>query len=267
MGGIMKNIFIILFSFLVIGCTYKKKENFSFMKLYYESELCQMDEHEKNYRAFYNSIVRYEWEIDNVKTFLEKGFDPNYCKGECYWYDSNPLLCVAKSHYTTFFRKIKREIIPDPTPDVVLLNLLVEFGANINYYPYVWIIVGDTISKQGKNESDEEFQSFISDENRKLKAFLDRGADVNAKANPENFIFNRENATLSYEDFCNQCKSDEATTPLYEAIKKGSKWESQVDLLLQYGAILDDSCIKAAELSGDEKMILKIQELMKSKSR
>ena len=44
-------------------------------------------------------------------------------------------------------------------------------------------------------------------------------------------------------------------------------WESQVDLLLQYGAILDDSCIKAAELSGDEKMILKIQELMKSKSR
>ena len=56
-------------------------------------------------------------------------------------------------------------------------------------------------------------------------------------------------------------KSKKATTPLYEAIKKGIRWESQVDLLLQYGATLDESCLKAARLSGDEEMIKKIEEL------
>ena len=261
----MNKIFIIVFSLFLIGCTNKRKE--SFMNLFYETEWNQMNEKEKNYRQFFNSIVRYEWEMDNVKKFLEEGFDPNYCKGECYWYDSNPLLCVANSSYSVYPRKKINEIIPDPTPDVVLLDLLLKYDADIYRYPYVWIIVGAHYFPQGKNESDEEYLSYINDKNRLLKAFLERGADANAKANPENFIFNRENASLSYEEFCNQCKSDEATTPLYEAIKKGSMWESQVDLLLQYGAIPDDSCIKAAELSGDEKMILKIQELMKSKSR
>ena len=45
---------------------------------------------------------------------------------------------------------------------------------------------------------------------------------------------------------------------------KGSAWESQVDLLLEYGATLDESCLEAARLSGDKAMIEKVERLMKS---
>ena len=42
-------------------------------------------------------------------------------------------------------------------------------------------------------------------------------------------------------------------------------WESQVDLLLEYGAKLDKSCLKAARLSRDEGMIKKIEQLYMDK--
>ena len=56
--------------------------------------------------------------------------------------------------------------------------------------------------------------------------------------------------------------SPDSTSPIYEAIKKGMVWESQVDLLLEYGAILDESCLDAAKLSGDEAMIKKVKTLL-----
>ena len=57
-------------------------------------------------------------------------------------------------------------------------------------------------------------------------------------------------------------KSKKATTPLYEAIKKGMRWESQVDLLIEYGALVDKSCLEAAKLSGDDQMIKKIERII-----
>ena len=39
------------------------------------------------------------------------------------------------------------------------------------------------------------------------------------------------------------------------------RWESEIDLLLKYGAIIDESCLEAAKLSGEEAMIEKIQKL------
>ena len=43
------------------------------------------------------------------------------------------------------------------------------------------------------------------------------------------------------------------------------QWESQVDLLLKYGAQLDESCKKAAQESGDTAMIEKINKLAEEK--
>ena len=43
------------------------------------------------------------------------------------------------------------------------------------------------------------------------------------------------------------------------------QWESQVDLLLEYGAQLDESCKKAAQESGDTAMIEKINKLTDKK--
>jgi len=44
---------------------------------------------------------------------------------------------------------------------------------------------------------------------------------------------------------------NKGSTPLYEVIKKGMRWESEIDLLLKYGAIIDESCLEAAKLSGE----------------
>ena len=67
---------------------------------------------------------------------------------------------------------------------------------------------------------------------------------------------------MTGEEAMQYFSSAEATTPLYEAIKKGIEWESQVNLLLEYGAKLDDSCLIAAKLSGDEAMVKKIEKFL-----
>ena len=50
------------------------------------------------------------------------------------------------------------------------------------------------------------------------------------------------------------------TRPINEAIKKGMRWENQVDLLLQY-TTLDKDSLKAAKQSKDKAMIEKITRL------
>jgi hypothetical protein len=52
------------------------------------------------------------------------------------------------------------------------------------------------------------------------------------------------------------------TRPVNEAIKKGMRWESQVDLLLQY-TTLDKDSLKAARQSKDKAMVQKIKKLWK----
>ncbi|MBP5442595.1 MAG: hypothetical protein J6Y60_05085 [Treponema sp.] len=102
---------------------------------------------------------------------------------------------------------------------------------------------------------------YIEGSNKILKEFLEKGADPNAKGNHRAFDWQTYDDNLSYEAFQKMCKDPDATSPLYEAIKKGIKWESQVDLLLEYGAILDESCLEAAKLSGDKEMMEKINSL------
>jgi len=88
---------------------------------------------------------------------------------------------------------------------------------------------------------------------------------VNRKGSPIPFEFEKAE-TITEEEIKACFNSPEATTPIYEAIKKGIAWESQVDLLLKYGARLDISCLKAAEESGDPVMIKKIKALLDKKT-
>ena len=216
-------------------------------------------------RNFYHAITWYESRLDNVKECLENGCDPNYCYGECGWVESNPLMYLSQGTYTTYYRIIDGDDIPNPTPDVQLLLLLLEKGANIHYYPYIYAIVHR--NNNTKNKVGDLLYSYIADCNRILKAFLDNGADVNKKGHPYPFSYEYSYESLkllpedAYEDVYKYFNSPEATTPLYEAIKKGIVWESQVDLLLEYGATLDESCLEAARLSGDEAMVEKINKL------
>ena len=112
-----------------------------------------------------------------------------------------------------------------------------------------------------RKRSNKEELLDIEGSNKILKEFLEKGADPNAKGNHRAFDWQTYDDNLSYEAFQKMCKEPDTTSPLYEAIKKGIKWESQVDLLLEYGAILDESCLEAAKLSGDKEMMEKINSL------
>lgn len=205
-----------------------------------------------------------------VQDYLDAGCNPNYCMMlRDSWNCRNPLMIFnTSSIYVTYDEK-------NPTyPDVKVFNELVRAGADINKYPYVWAAVYchddysiDNFKKDFKEGriSEETLNHNIlcelNDYNRVLKLFLDAGAEVNRKGSPLPFDFEKS-ATLSENEVQNYFNSPDATTPIYEAIKKGSLWESQVDLLLEYGATVDKSCLEAAKLSGDEKMIEKVKNLL-----
>ncbi len=230
------------------------------------------NEQRKQARAFYNAIVRYEWEPEKVKEMLAAGADPNYCYGECGWVQNNPLMLLSEMSFSSYYFKEKHGYIPDITPDVALLNELLSYGADIDKYPYVWAIVyrngngyiKDLEKQEIKDVAKVKIESTIADTDRILRAFLEKGADVNKRGDP--YPFSGDSPDNMSDEVLNMY-FNKGSTPLYEAIKKGMQWESQVDLLLKYGAIIDESCLEAAKLSEEEAMIEKIQKLFDGKQK
>ena len=206
----------------------------------------------------------------SIQEYLDAGCNPDYCLNLIEgWQFNNPLMLFnTAAMYTTYDKDVLSY------PDIKVFNQLISAGADINKYPYVWAAVF-CHDNYGINKTKSEFQKGyiteeemrdeiscdIADANRVLKLFLDAGADINRKGSYVPFEKGiREKITE--EEIQKYFSSTEATTPLYEAIKKGMLWESQVDLLLEYGAILDESCLEAARLSGDEAMLQKITALI-----
>ena len=220
----------------------------------------------KQARAFYNAIVRYEWEPEKVKEMLAAGADPNYCYGECGWVQNNPLMLLSEMSFSSYYFKEKYDYVPDITPDVALLDDLLSYGADIHKYPYVWAIVyrngngyiRDLEKQETKDVAKVKIESTIADTDRILRAFLEKGADVNKRGDP--YPFSGDSPDNMSDEVLNMY-FNKGSTPLYEAIKKGMRWESEIDLLLKYGAIIDESCLEAAKLSGEEAMVEKIQKL------
>lgn len=206
---------------------------------------------------------------NDVKDYLAAGLDPDYClKMYDGWQFRNPLMLFCSDFLLLSYYE-KDYILPNY--DVEVFNQLINAGADINKYPYIWANVylhnDDMIRifKRDHENSENDVETFIpcyiSDCNRSLKMFLEAGADVNRKGSPVPFEKNicEKISEAKIQEYFN---SPDSTSPIYEAIKKGMVWESQVDLLLEYGAILDESCLDAAKLSGDEAMIKKIKSLL-----
>ena len=219
-----------------------------------------------------------DWlDCECATVILESGVDPDSCEGRFGWIDSNPLMILADSRYDVFARLITGDTIPSPTPDLRMFDLLLLHDADVNKRPYVWYIVTRTksddveslwqsrlgSSEKGKplvdaSEKDEFWKSSVEDENRLLRAFLKAGANPDMLGHPYPFSLDAERAGITDK----QAKEyfAKGTRAINEAIEKGMAWESQVDLLLQYTK-LDEESLNAAQRSGDPQMIKKIQKL------
>jgi hypothetical protein len=208
----------------------------------------------------------------------QPNFDPDRCLGVSGWNSTNPLNVLMKTFYDIYARRyFLNEITPIPVPDIAVFNALVEGGADINKFPYIWLRVynwgtseTDRIQKktttqfEGKfnatqEEADEEIGYFIEDASRLIRALLEAGADPDKLGH--SYPFGRQ---VAEKDYFSDEEANEyfarGTRPINEAIKKGIVWESQVDLLLHYTK-LDEASLEAAQESGDPAMIEKINKL------
>jgi hypothetical protein len=244
----MKKIILFIFLLTILGCFGFNKNN-------------------AMQKRFYSQIKGLQ--VNEVRKLLEQGADPNKCTGEFGWIDNNPILNIPT--YLTLWRE---EIeIQDPSPDIEILKLLLNAGADINARPYIWFEIyandNDNIIKikelkkyHGElNENPiykQDVETFIEDVNRFLKALLEAGADVDKLGH--SYPFSNKAISEHIDDLQSNKYFENGTRPINEAIKKGILWESQVDLLLQY-TNLDENSLLAAKESGDTAMIEKINKL------
>lgn len=197
------------------------------------------------------------------------GLDPDYCLGECGWGDSNPLAVVSEGFYTTYYRTLRGDSIPDPTPDIATLQALVTGGADVNKRPYIWDRVYRHTNKRLNNKwksarvdgkpvgvEEDVKRYYIRDVNRIIAAFLKAGADPDLLGHPYPFSYEAMKAKITDEQA--QEYFSKGTRAINEAIAKGMAWESQVDLLLEYTQ-LDEESLEAAKRSNDPEMVKKIQ--------
>jgi hypothetical protein len=217
-------------------------------------------------RYLYNVIMGLRQDL--VQEAISEGADPNYCLGEFGWKESNPLDVVG--WYSTYpYYGVDRNT-SHPTPEVAIIDYLVKNGADINRRPYIWRVVfqsGNDIlaekkrQRRANNEPSDydsieiETHQFVDDVNRLLKAFLDCGANPDKPGHPYPYSDEAIDAQINDRQ-ANEYFSN-GTRAINVAIEKGIRWESQVDLLLEY-TVLDEESLKAAERSGDPEMVRKI---------
>jgi hypothetical protein len=102
----------------------------------------------KNHHPYYFYNALYRDDVELVKRFLEAGSDPNYCKGENGWVDSNPLKVLAEGFHNTYnYRDQAPKANANQAPDVAILYLLIDSGADINKLPYIWDRINRFTSK------------------------------------------------------------------------------------------------------------------------
>ena len=203
----MKNKFIfilILFPILLSSCNFKKTAASSTKERVKEKIPIEEARRRVSLR---NAIGRYD--TDKVKGYLEEGYDPNKSTGEQGYRDQTPINVIVKSFYTSYTRISSGREIPNPPPDLAILQLLIKAGADVNERPYIWCCVftwnnrfldSDAERKNllrtgmppSTNAQWEEYRNekiiepiyFVNDANRIIEALLKAGADPDKKGHP-----------------------------------------------------------------------------------
>jgi hypothetical protein len=270
-----KTTMVLLIFFLIMGCRSMWREDVDWEKKDKEFE-DRMVKIAHPY-FFYNAI--YDKDVDLVRRFLEAGSNPNKCRGENGWVDANPLKVVTESFYKTYDTPNQMpRTLSEPARDVAVLQLLINAGADVNRLPYVWDRVYRYGGRHGGTEAYEEIirrrklrklsidpelvqvemDTYVQDANRILKALLEAGADPDKLGHPYPFGYDWKVPFLT-DRRANKYFA-RGTRAINVAIEKGILWESQVDLLLRYTS-LDEESLRAAERSNDPAMLEKIRKL------
>lgn len=265
---------IILFCILTIACCERKqvistKQNNDNDTRTEKLKKSSREKEKELYLAVYRN------EIQSLTNILSSNIDPNYCIGECGWLDSNPLSVIAEGLYDTYYRIQRGKPLPNPLPDVETLTVLLSAGADIRRRPYIWErvnVLNDSMIRQMKAQRkaenkpidmismQEEIKAYVDDANRLLEVFLVNGADPDMKGHPYPFSIDAVKRTPALTDDEAKKYFSVGSRAINIAIEKGSLWESQVDLLLRFTK-LDEESLSAANRSNDPKMVKKIQTL------
>ncbi len=204
---------------------------------------------------------------EDIDTYFKQGVNPNFCIGEAGWSESNPLLILSGSRYDhTVIINIDGF---DPDSDIKTFHALIQAGADVNLFPYIWKLVYKNtnyylrkmrIDLKREHKSEEEItyrqEKWVESSDRLLEAFIKAGADPDMRGDPYPFDWEKTRWNMTDEIALMYFKA--GTRPINEAIKKGMAWEPEVDLLLKY-VKLDEDSVKAAKASGDSAMIQKIE--------
>jgi hypothetical protein len=229
------------------------------------------------YYDLYYAVSGYN--VEAVRILLTEGLDPDYCYSAGNgWPQNNPLSVVVIYVDSTYYKRMENEPIPETTRDIELLKTLKNAGVDINKRPYIWELVWywnndpiyriqeephspyPSIRKLKEEDVPFKIEVYVNDVNRLLAAFLKEGADPDKPGHSYPYRPNDVRVLKTMTDEEAETYFAKGTRPINEAIKKGMWWESQVDLLLQY-TTLDEDSLKAAEESGDPAMVEKITRL------
>jgi hypothetical protein len=165
--------------------------------------------------------------LNEVESFLKAGHDPNYMNypGAIPWHETNPLWSIGADYEKT--------------------KLLICWGANVTKRPYVAALTsGHILSARFPNEM---FYGFFQrggtiDESEVypfIQLYLESGADPNLKYWSSNLLYPPTDRTYLkyYKKHGISAINAAITTNLFTI----------VDLLFEYGAILDDESFECAK--------------------
>jgi hypothetical protein len=238
----------------------------------------EIQEEERSRQAALYAALAWK-NIEKVQACLDGGANPDMCLSGQGWKQNNPLSVVIRKMYLEYNNVRRGKEIPDPMPDIAIMRLLQEAGADFNRRPFVWEIVWkcekkrtDLILQKPEHsylgeplatpeEAAEEAAYYVNDANRLVLGLIEGGADPDKRGHPYPYTPGEEARYISDEEAGRYFAR--GTRPLNEAIKKGMAWESQVDLLLRC-VRLDEASLEAARESGDPAMVEKIMELWNS---